>query len=891
MTRFLLATLTLAACAATLAAQNAGPGPGDLIPRTGTIAYLTSDHPDTLYRLFGRDTNGGWKLRSWAQGMMNKEHSEDPESEEAKRDQQIFDYIFGSYEAVERVEIGLVDVTLDGPKYLVHLKTKQGATISPQPEFLAEFLEETKEFAGAKYYLYRVPTDEKSMPEDGGEMPPEDGEEDYRDEEPRNALGDNLYGMDRYYVASTPKGLLISNFETTIRDALSRLSTGDYSESLSGREEFAEWVKARKPHDLSIFVIGREIQNTIERLIPSEDQAGLDAEGIYKGVDDWLQFREYKYIVFDLDYDDVARGITVAASFKTRRPTKLLEKLSIEPADFKTLKYVPDGAMLTAGFQIGDAKTTFNNLRELAYDAEKWAKEIEDGMRGGRSEPDFPPDTPDGPDMPDETEPKTVTPGQILKALQDMGGESEPGMGEEPELESEEGESEIDKNLRELDEMLSEYGTSRDAILDVLGTEAVVFMLPNIERARAMSMGSVGMDDLMGTSDLGIAIAIKDVAKAKGIIATARENDKEGAFRGFTDVGYQGRTFSVSSEQPYGWCFTEDALLIVVAMRVYEDDATAPVIAGLKAMTDAATRTTTGGASFVRNGSKFLEIDFGAITRLTGQLNQDLAKRLDRYAQPPLDKDPSSMANDIVLGVRLKEYKDGVELAVRVAGLPDFGQLLDGELGLFEGQSPKRDAYNYSEDNLRTLSSALHRRADNGDALDLDAMLKGEEIRKGTLQVPFDSRWQGDMGLIGWTTLDQVVRDSEGKLPEWVDQKAAEMIEKNEAADFRSIKLASGDIKTWLENWDSGFIVAYQEKPGTLGGHVVLYADGMTGWLHTEVLQAALDLNAKGEPVPAEERWDEKEAWDDEPKREGPPPGSGPRIKEDDPWFPGPDEN
>lgn len=887
MTRYLLASLTLVACAATLSAQS-DPGPGDLIPRSGTIAYLTSDHPDTLYRLFGRDTQGGWKLRSWARGMMDQQHSEDPESDEARRDEQIFNFIFGSYESVERVEIGLVDVTLDGPKYLVHLKTKEGATINPEPEFLAEFLDETKVFAGAKYHLYRVPTEDKSMPEDGSE-----GEEDYEEEEPRNALGDNMYGMDRYYVASTPKGLLISNFETTIRDALSRLSTGDYSESLSGRAEFSEWTQARKPHDLSIFIIGREIQNTIERLIPSEDQAGMDAEGIYKGVDDWLQFREYKYIVFDLDYDEAARGVTVAASFKTRRPTRLLEKLAIEPAEFKMLKYVPDGAMLTAGFQIGDAKTTFNNLRELGYDVEKWADEINEAMRGGGDS--MPPD--DGEVMPpDESiEPKSIGPGKILKALQDMGGESEPGMGEEPDLEGEEGEereSQIDKQLAELDEMLSEYGTSRDAILEVLGTEAILFMLPNVERARAMSHGNVGMDDLMGTSDLGVAIAIKDVAAAKAIIATARENDKEGAFRGFTEIGYQGRTFSVSPEQPYGWCFTEDALLIVVAMGVYEDDATAPVIAGLKAMTDAATHTTTGnGESFVKNGSKFIEMDFGAVSRITGSLNKDLSKRLDRYVQPPLEEDPSSLANDLVLGIRIKEYKDGVEFAVRVAGLPDFGSLLDGEMGLFGGGNPKRDAFNYSEDNLRTLNSALHRRADSGEALDLDAMLKAEEIRKGVLQVPFDSRWQGELELIGWTTLDQVVRDSEGNLPEWVNQEAALMIEKNEAADFRSMKLASGDIKTWLENWESGFIVAYQENPDTVGGHVVLYADGVTGWLSADVLQDALDLNAKGEPVPAEETWDEKGGWDDEPRREGPPPGSGPRIKEDDPWFPGPEKD
>ncbi|MBZ0134960.1 MAG: hypothetical protein K8I27_01140 [Planctomycetes bacterium] len=874
MIRFQLTMLAVIASLATAVAAQQAPGPGDLIPRSGTIAYMTSDRPDALYRLFGRDTKGGWKLKSFTRGMMDKQHADDPDSEEALRDKQIFDYIFGSYEAVERVEVGLVDVTLDGPKYLVHLKTREGASINPQPEFLKEFLEETKEVGGVKYHLYRVPTDKPEAPDDSS-----DGEE--RREEPRNALGDNMYGMDRYYIASTPRGLLVANFETTMREALTRLSTGDYSDALSGREEFSEWVKTRTPHDFSVFIIGREIQNAVERLLPSEDQAGVDAEGIYRGVDKWLQFREYKYIVFDLDYDDAARGITVAASFKTRRPTRLLEKLAIEPAEFKLLKYVPDGAILTAGLQIGDAKQTFENLRELGYDVEEWANEINEAMRGGGSGPDMPPE--DG-----DIEPKSLGPIDILKSLQDMEGESEPG-SEGSEGEGEEGgESEIDKAMRELDEMLAEYGTSRDAILGALGTEAVVFALPNVERARAMSSGQVGFDDLFSTSDLGVAIAIKDVAKAKAILATARENDKEGAFRGFTDVGYQGRTFSVSPEQPYGWCFTDDALLVVVAMGVYEEDATTPVIAGLKAMADSATHTTTGGSSFLKEGSKFLELDFGAITRLTNQLNEDLSKRLDRYSRPPLDANPVDAATDLTFALRLKEYKDGVEVAVRIAGLPDFGQFLDGELSPFNsGGNAKRNAYNYTEDNLRTLSGALHRRVDSGEAPDLDAMLKLEDFRKGVLQVPFDARWQGDISLIGWTTLDQVVRDGEGKLPEWVEKEAADMIEKNEQQDYRSIVLAKGNIKTWLENWESGFIVAYQETPDTLGGHVVLYADGVTGWLSSDVLQLALDLNAKGEPVPAEERWDEKGGWDDEP-RKGPPPGSGPRIKEDDPWFPGP---
>lgn len=855
MNRIRLAVLaTIALCASALAAQQA-PGPGDLAPRTGTIAYMISDRPDALYRLFGRDSKGGWKLRSFAESMMRKQHEQDPDSEEAQRDQAVFDYIFGSYEAVQRVEIALIDVTLDGPKYLVWLYTRQGETINPQPEFLKDFLAETKDYKDIKYHLYRVPEEEQ----------PENPDE----ERPRNALGDNLYGMDRYYIASTPNGLMISNFETTIREAIDRLSSGDYSESLSGREEFAEWSKVRKPHDLSVFVIGREIQNAIERVLPSEDQVGVDAEGIYREVDKWLQFREYKYVVFDLDYEDAARGITVAASFKTRRQTRLLEKLAIEPAEFKLLKYVPQGALLTAGVQLGDAKTTFNNLKELGYDVEKWANEIQEGLRNGKRPPDMPPD--ETPPEEGGMEPRSADPLDLLKTLQEMGEEEEGG---------EERESEIDRALSELEKMLVEYGTSTDELLSVLGSEAVLFVSPNAERAKARSRA--GMDVLFETGDFGIAIGLKDVARAKTILAAAREKDPEGAFRGFTQVEYQGRTFEVSSEHPYGYAFTDDALLIVVTMGVIEEDATQPVIARLKAMADAAAGTTSSSAAFVKNGSKFIEFDFGAASRITNQLSEDLSRRLDRYVEPPLEKDPSSFMTDLTVALRLKEYKDGVELAIRVAGLPDFGQLLDGDASMFGGPSARRNAYNYSEDNLRALSSALHSRSDNEKPVDLEAMLKAGEIRAGTLQVPFDKRWKGDLDKLGWTTLDQVVRDSQGKLPEWVNQDAAAMIEANEKEGFRSIVLAKGDITAWLTEYQSGFIVAYQENADTLGGHVILYADGQIGWLSADALKQALELNAKGEPVPAADSWREGE---------GKPKGVGPRIKEDDPWFPGPKED
>lgn len=865
----LLGIFTLGAAALTAQSE---PGPGDLIPRTGTLAYMTSDKPDVLYRMFGRDSQGGWKLRSFLHTKMEEDVA-DADPEEREKNQALFEYIFNGYESLAQVEIGLIDVTADGPKYLLHLKTKPGQKISIEPEFLAEFRGKEQTYKGVRYVLYEGEGGGTEESSDGDAE--EDAEDIDREEVARPALGE---GMSRFYVAATPGGVLVSNFETTIRDSIDLLKSDDYADALSRREEFKEWMASREPHDFSIFVIGREIQRAIERVLPDEEQVGMDADGVYKGVDSWLQFREYRYIVLDFDYDAAARGITIAGSFKTRRETKLLSKLAVEPGDFKMLKYVPEGSMFTGGMQLGDARQTFENLKDLARDAEGWAKEIEGGMRGEPGRPVEPwPDDESAPE--DSEEMKSVVPGDALRILKNMQDAREGG---ESESEAEE-EKEVDRAIDEIEEMLAEYGTSLDEIFAALGGEIVLFGRPNADRAASIAFGAPNMGDIMGSMDVGIAIAIDDVEKAKSIIANARENDAEGAFRGFTEIDYQGVTFNVSPDHPFGYAFTGDSLLVALAMGRLEDDATDGVIATLRSMVEASSRTTTGGDSFVRNGSKFIEFDIGAMSRLENELGVDHSQRLDRYAEPPLDVKPGSFMTDMTLGFRTREFKDGVEIAVRVAGLPDFGDMLESDITPFARGGGERNAYSYAEDNLRNLGRVLRTRVENDQPVDFDAMIEAGEIRTGTLQVPFDSRWQGNREDLGWTTLDQVERDSDGELPSWVDEAAAKMIEANEKNGFHSIRLAEGDVADLIANYKSGFIVAYQDKPETLGGRMVLYADGQVGWLHADVFEEALALNADDKPVPAEDPW-----IGDAPDRAVPEPrDDGERIKEDDPWFPG----
>lgn len=877
MQRIALSMLAISLLATALAAQD-GTKPGDMIPRAGTAGYIVSDRPDVLYRLFGKDPAGVWRLRAKAQSELNKEFEGKLDSDEARRNQAILDYIFNSYEAVERLEIGLLDITLDGPKYLVFLKTRKDQRINPKPDFLSEYLEKTDTISGLTYHLYRAESSVAPVPPDEPKNP--DG--------PDSELpADRSMGMDRFYVAAVPGGLLVSNFESSIRSALETVASGDYSESLSGRAEFKEWMGTRKPHDLSVFLIGRELQSIIERLLPSKEQSGMDAEGVYREVDGWLQMREYRYIVMDIDYDDAANGLEIAASFKTRKPTRMLEKLAIEPAEFKMLRYVPEGAFLTAGLQLGDAPKTYANLKELAYDAEGWFKELFE--RGSKAE--VPPETP--PELPPEEgrmpREKSQAPGgqvdlhALLKAAMQEAGE--------PEEHSDENPSEIDRMLAELDKQLKQFGTSLDELLGVLGSEVVLYMAPDEARMDLLSRGTPGVDDAFRYGNIGLALALKDVNKAQAIIAKAREKDAEGAFRGFESFQFQGRTFNVSAERPFGWCFTADALLISIALGM--EDGSEACIATLKSMCDSAARTSVAPSdAFIRNGSKFIEFDLGLVARLEEKISKGRMHRLDRYSRPLTDGSFISGMQNLTVALRLKEYKDGVELAMRLTGLPNLGDYFEAGVGMLTaGGNPNQNAYTYSQENMRILSSAIRSRADDGKPLDLSSLVKDGVIRAGVLQLPFDARWTGDMSKLGWTTIDQVARDKDGKLPSWVDAEVAGMIEANEKLGYSSIKLAAGDIADWVRNYRTGYIIAYQEKPDTLEGHVVLYADGQVGWLSGRVLADALKLNAEGKEVPGQEYADDERGVGSDPRdggsrRDDKQGKGGSPLPPDDPWSP-----
>ncbi|MBX3474540.1 MAG: hypothetical protein KF754_09170 [Planctomycetes bacterium] len=853
MVRKLTLFVLLALVALPLAAQGqkAPPAEGDLIPRSGTLMYMVSDRPDVLYRLFGVDKKGGWRLRGFAQDSLNKEFAEKLETPEARRAQAILDYIFGGYEAIEQAELGLVDVTLDGPKYLLHLKLKPGRKLDLKPQFLSEYLSRTIDYRDMKYLMYRIDQDGPANPEEKPVEPPEPkpGE---KGPGPRQQ---NYFGMNRYYVAEIGGSIIVSNFDSTMREAIDRHLDRDTSESLSGRPEFIEWRRDRKKHDLSVFVVGREIQNLVERLMPSKEQAGLDAQKIYNEIDAWMQFREYRYVVFDLDYEEAVRGLTMAATLKTRRPTKLLERFAIESGKFTTLRYVPAGAVVTVGAQLGNARQTWNSMVELGRDLEKVASELESsgimpwGRRSGR---DVPPDSPPDPKKPEQPPednpwlPKSVGPmklldqmGEILRAQQ--AGETEEA--QDPEN--------LDGMLKQLDKALAEFGTSLEEILSVVGGQVVLFVAIDAEVAKANF--ATGVRDMFAAGQVGLVLHLADPDKAAAILARAAEKDPEGAFKGMNTVNYQGVKFQVSPQRPYGYAITKDALLVTVLMDDSAEDSSGATITSLKAMVDASLKGERRG--FTAEGSKFLEVDWGQMSRVQNEAKAAAARRLDRFSRPAMGTDFGAHMKDFTFALRTREAKDGIEVAMRVTGLPDLGTLLeDAKEEMFEGGNSESECYSYSEENLRGLGMALRRQAEAKGSLDLAELVKTGKLRAGHLQTPFDSRWKGAREGMGWLTIDQIKRDDKGNLPGWINQKAAETVEANEKEGWVSFKFAPGDVAEALRNYSEGMIVLYQEKPETLGGHLLLYADGQMGWLHADVLAQALKLNADGKAIPAQRR-------------------------------------
>lgn len=833
MIRILPFLMVLAVASTALAGQTAD---GDLMPRSGTLSYMVSDSPDVLYRLFGKDNKDGWRLRSIAHTLFLKDV--DKEDIELKGNvEKIHEYIFGNYEQVSKVELGLIDVTMDGPKYLLVLHTNDGAEIDPAPEFLKQFEEGSETYRDVTYIKYKA-----SVPE-----------------------GEKTLGMDRFYVAKTSFGLVVSNFESTIRNAIDKISDKSTEESLSTRSEFKEWVASRGKHDLSVFVVGREIQSLIERLMPSEEQAGADIEGVYKDIDSWVALREYSYIVFNGDYDESTRGITVSSEFKTRRATPLLEKLSIEPKEFEMLKYVPSGAVIRAGAQLGDAKKNFDSLIEIAEDLSDSISKL--AMGRSEEEPYAPKkEQDDGKEAaPDEKKPSTEDdwlPKNFVLPIDDL-LRGPPSIDDE----NEDGSSEVEKVLEQLEKMLGKYGTSRDQLLGVFGSEIIVFV--TMDRARALNGQGAGFQNTIMSGNIGLILNIKDTDKLKSILAIAKEKDSEGVFQGFSEVGFMGFMLQVSEEHAYGYCITKDALLISVPMGVQEENQAPSVISGLSAMATASTRTTTGNDSFLSNCSKFVEVDLGAIFRLSSEVKEMASLRLDRNAKPEFGGDSFSEMTDMVITYRQKEATDGIEVALRVSGLPDFGKLIEHELlgssddGEAGGVDVQENSYSYTESNLNISMEAFSKWIQESKGkLDLDTLIAEGKLRAGALQTPFDSRWIGDKSDLRWTTLRQIKRDNEGNLDEWVDEAAVKMIEENEKAEWRSFKLNEGDIEGWIRDYKAGFIVMYQEKADSADGHFVLYANGTTGWLHRGVLKDALELNKNGEPIPA------KDAWDEGPKSE-----------------------
>jgi hypothetical protein len=325
-----------------------------------------------------------------------------------------------------------------------------------------------------------------------------------------------------------------------------------------------------------------------------------------------------------------------------------------------------------------------------------------------------------------------------------------------------------------------------------------------------------------------------------------------------------------------GWAYvlTGDAVLISFTRPGVADGA-AHLEAGLKRMLDASKATFTGDAKFLSPSSKFINVNVGAAIEAYNTLTKGLAERLDRYAEPQMD-DTATWFKATTVSMRTVEDSMSVEVGLRIWGLPNFIDAFGGLLGSKQGTP--RDAWRYSQGNLREVGSALSSWVVRNEGKPtLEGLMKAEGMRAAHFQTPFDARWKGGNANLAWFSLNEMRPDKEGKLPEWVNKDAAALVESNEKEGFNSYTLAEGNLRSWIQEQKAGFIVLYESSAEAFGGHMVLYADGQVGWLSGKVLKEALALNAKGEPVPGEDRWSKSE------RKDGP---EKPKSDPNDPWVP-----
>jgi hypothetical protein len=818
------------------AASQAHFGKGDLAPRDGTMLYMTSDRPEALAALFGKDEDGNWKLRNMIEKQLTGElesmieEDEQPDEvtetmlEQLEEMRGMINWAFEAYDSIASMEMVFTDVTLEGPKVLMMLHLKQGRSVEITPEFMAEMVLRTETYSGVRYVEY-------------GEAPPEEDEWGMH----------GGMGLPSIYVAEHPQVLLLSNFETTLQEAIRTLVGGDFEESLSSRPEFNEWRNNRQRHDLSAFYVMREVQNTIERLLPPQDQAP-ELHDAYRKLDEWMQLREYTYVAYDIDLNEAERSITMSSEARTRRPTRMLTEFSVPAGPFQLLRYVPSDAYMVAGTQLKDANEMLESYKKLTRDFESLFEMLLGGMLGGGMEP-WP-----GEEWPDEDRMDSVNPGGLPGTLEDQAP------------------SQIDEALAMIDEVLEAHGTSLAELLSQLGTEAVMFMEANPEAAKENAWGTPDMGDLIENSYFGFVLAIKDRARLLSIIERAIElaGEEHPEVADITRGEIHGASLYLHDEAPFSIAVTDNALVILVAPHLmYAEDGTEKFLAKFREVLGGDRGTS---ADHFGEVSSFVSFDLGQLARLEEQMVRELSESLDRAATPQLSPSLTGHLADMQIRIWDVQTPTSYRSTLKLTGMPDLRAMLDGEGGLFSamtGSSPQFQ-YDYASHNLQLLHTAMVTHLSD-ETPDLDALVEGGHIRAGVLQTPFDSRWQGDSSKLRWMTISEVQRDEEGNLNPWINAAAAAMIEANEAQGFRSFRMAEGNVREWLSEMREGFIVAYQAAPETVGGHMVLYANGQVGWLHAKVLQDALALNAEGEAVPTSRGampalppgWDDWDDWDD----------------------------
>jgi len=778
-------------------------------PRT-TLAYMVT-RPRTMMAIAGHN---GVKY-SWMPERPKAPAEGEPEEMQGgdmKLMWMASDTFLPLFETSSRLDVVLVDVSTGGPRMYLDLTLAANAKVELVPEWLAELDKEAEELTITDATFHGIATKRYSFGE----------------------------GMPDIYAFVREGHLYVCAFDSVAEGLCNGFTNGSRDgESLAESTTFKSWYRNRKGTAIDVWLNAREFRRWVDRGEGALPPAGRQ---LYEDLDALLQLRTWTQFTLGLDYDVTQGRMQLDVDIVSRKEIPLFEKTQFTSKSFATIgKYAPEGSLAITGFQMGDLNGLIERMTEDFDRIGASVMKLEQEMRP-RGRPDqFP--MPEGEGFPEDKGEVPPMPPMPEKGDGGMRSMQEPGMGggeDDGEPKAGTASKPFSDMMAELKEQLAELGTTPQELFAVFDGSFLVGV-------RGQEKSPWGDLELFSENQAFFVLGLKDSAKFiaimnKAMAALGESNPDGGSPIQAIKVGelpgflFEGRGPAL--------VVTKDALLVSLtgnfedpngsmAAMIASSTKPSPTDAAVVGRLARSTATMVLGFDIYRAMIEKEEDQLAATKKLSTDARPNFDPSIKPYVKPgfavsaALNMDAKSLNFKVVLtGIHMDKM---IELAMTSSG----------------GMPPAQNGYFYADSQLNQLFGKFHENFINkGEALPkaLDEAVKAGKLRRMYLQSPNDPRFEGAAQL-NWFPGD-MVDNEEFQAP----QNA--IIKANEAKDFISYTLVPGADLTKI---DGSYILVYETEANTAGGRMVLYTNGMTGWLHADVWEKAMELVKAGKPIPAPE--------------------------------------